>query len=119
MLDVMKSCWLPQHERLLERSPDLVGDDRGDVDILDAGQEDGELVTTEARDGVLRAEGRQQTLATWLQQLVAGGVAEGVVHVLEAVEVEEEQREAAAGAFRLRERGRRPGLRAGACWEAR
>ena len=91
----------PEQERLLERGPHLVGNDRFlcDVDALDAGQEDRELVTAEARHGVFLAEGRQKTLGHLLQQLVSDRVAQGVVHVLEPIEVEEEQGEAVAGAL--------------------
>ena len=53
--------------------------------------EDGELVATEAGDGVGLTEQGLEPVAGLADELVAGRVAEGVVHVLEVVEVEEEE----------------------------
>ena len=55
--------------------------------------QDGELVTTEARHGVRRAEGAGQTIGHLDEQRVAGGVTEAVVDRLEAVEVEQHHRD--------------------------
>ena len=55
-----------------------------------------ELVAAEAGDHVLRAQHGAQARADRAQQLVAGVVAERVVEHLQVVDVEEEQREAAA-----------------------
>ena len=52
--------------------------------------EDCELVAAEARDRVRRAHGAAHALGGLAQQLVPGGVAETVVHALEAVEVDEQ-----------------------------
>ena len=49
-----------------------------------------ELVAAEAGHGVLPADGSRQALADRDEQLVAGVVAEAVVHDLEPVEVEEQ-----------------------------
>ena len=52
----------------------------------------GELVAAEAGHGVDRARRALQAMGDDAQQLVAGGVAEAVVHDLEAVEVEQHHR---------------------------
>ena len=52
-----------------------------------------ELVAAEAGDGVLAADARGESPAHRGQELVAGLVAEPVVHQLEAVEVDEEHRD--------------------------
>ena len=52
-----------------------------------------ELVAAEAGDGVLAADARAESPAHRGQELVAGLVAEPVVHQLEAVEVDEEHRD--------------------------
>jgi hypothetical protein len=56
-------------------------------DVLD---QDGELVATEARERVLRPQGRAEPLGHLQQHGVAHEVAERVVDELEAVEIEEE-----------------------------
>ena len=53
---------------------------------------DGELVAAHARDGVGLAHQRAQPVGHHLQQLVAGGMAQRVVDVLEVVEVEQVDR---------------------------
>jgi hypothetical protein len=58
--------------------------------------QDRELVAAKPRDQVVRAHAVADALRRFLQQLVAGRVAERVVDVLEAVEVEEHDREAIA-----------------------
>ena len=64
--------------------------------------QDGELVAAEAGDDVGRAHGRAQPVGHRDQQPVAGGVAEAVVHHLEAVEVEEQHRDALVALRRRR-----------------
>src|SRR6202011_3863212 len=49
----------------------------------------GELVASESRHGVRRTEATAHALGDGAQQLVAGGVPEAVVDVLEPVEVHE------------------------------
>ena len=56
--------------------------------------QDRELVAAEAGHHVVRAHGRAQPVGHRHQQSVAGGVAQAVVHHLEAVEVEEQDRDA-------------------------
>ena len=66
--------------------------------------EHGELVAAEPRRGVARADAGEQPPRQLDQQLVAGGVAEGVVDVLEVVEVDEEHRDPLARSPRACER---------------
>ena len=75
---------------------------RGVGDVLD---QDGELVSAEARGRVGRAHGLEQASGDLPQHLVARGVAEAVVDRLEVVEVEEDDRDARVLA-RRRERVR-------------
>jgi hypothetical protein len=81
-------------ERRLE---DLVDPVDGGLHVLvapAARQQDGELVAAEAGDGAQRVHGAHQPQADLAQQLVAQEVAERVVDLLEAVEVEDQQRAA-------------------------
>ena len=75
--------------------------DDGSADPLGAvlvgvGEQDGELVAAQPRDHVGVADGAAQQAADGDQELVAGVVAEGVVDLLEVVEVEQQQRAARA-----------------------
>ncbi len=56
-------------------------------------EQEGELVAAEPADAVLRPRHRAEAGTHQPQQLVAGGVPEGVVDVLEVVQVDEEHRE--------------------------
>ena len=71
------------------------------VDVLD---EHGELVAAEPRGGVGAAQRVAQPLGDADEQLVAGGVAEGVVDRLEVVEVDEQHRHGLAGAAAAQQR---------------
>src|SRR5690606_13601368 len=55
-------------------------------------QQHDELVAAEAGDDVVAAYGPANLPRSGLQQLVAGGMAAGVVDILELVEIDEEQR---------------------------
>jgi hypothetical protein len=80
----------------------------GDVTRLGlggAGKQDGELVAAEPADGVQRAQQRAQRDRDPAQDLVAGGVALAVVDLLEAVEVEDQQRQRPAVAGGVRQLG--------------
>ena len=80
--------------RLQVRDHPLGGvDGRGDLHVLD---QDGELVTTQAGDGVARRARVPETLPDGLQERVTGEVAERVVDRLEVVQVEEEHGSLAA-----------------------
>ena len=77
-----------------ERLRDAAGQ-RDDVVLVDVLADDDELVATEAGDQVSGAHRGAQPGRHLDEQLVAGGVAEGVVDDLEVVEVEEEAGQAA------------------------
>ena len=74
----------------LERLDQALGDAPGDRHLRGIPQEDGELVAADPGGEVARAQGRLDALADGREQLVAGGVAEGVVDDLEVVEIEEQ-----------------------------
>ena len=84
-----------EHELLRERGAHAVGYlDRGGgpVDLV---EQEGELVAAQAREQVPCTHGGLQPGGHLAKQQVPVPVAEGVVHLLEAVEVEHEEREAA------------------------
>jgi len=83
-------------ERRLDHVEQLLGDVAGIHRAADALHEDGELIATEPRHDVAGAHLGGEPLRHLLQQLVAGLVAQRVVDHLELVDVEEEQRHAAA-----------------------
>ena len=67
-------------------------------------QQHAELVAADARDEVVAAHAGAQARGDHLQQRVADVVAERVVHLLEVVEVEEQQRRGLLVAPRVRHR---------------
>ena len=75
-------------ERLGQGGPDPLRGCDGVVDRVRVLDEDGELVAPEARRGVLHAQDGTQAPCHLHEDVVTGVVAEGVVHGLEAVEVE-------------------------------
>ena len=93
-----------EHDRRLDRVADLLGDPGGVVDRLQSFAEDHELVAAGSRDGVRRASRAGEAVRDLDQHVVAGRVAEGVVHPLELVEVAEEQRQHVARSRGVRER---------------
>ena len=94
-----------QHHGRRDRA-DQFRDDRGDLGFLgQPGQEQRELVSAEAghrRAGVL-ADDPRQPIGDLANELVTRRVSERVVHELEAIQVEEEQREVLALQRRERE----------------
>ena len=80
--------------RLLHFLEQLLGGEQRAVEVGER-QEDGELVAAEPRHGVGLAQRRAQPRRDALQDAVAGMVAERVVDLLEAVQVEQQQRERA------------------------
>src|SRR5436190_2908006 len=72
---------------------DLLRHAQGVVAFLDVLEQHDEFVAAEARHGVARAHARAQSGGEVPEQSVTRGVAERVVHVLEAVEVEIEERD--------------------------
>ena len=92
-----------------ERLVDALG---GLVDlpgVLHALQYDHELIPTHAHHDILGAHGRANALRDGLQELVAGLVSARIVDVLEAIEIQEQHREHAAGLFCLFEVARQVG----------
>ncbi len=83
-----------EHERLADLRRDPLCHLRG-VPRIGVDQENGELVAADPRDEIRVAEAAHDARAELDQQLVAGGVTERVVHLLEPVEVDEQKREPA------------------------
>ena len=84
-------------EGLVQGLAEPLGDGLRLADAVHERQQDGELVAAEARDGVAVAQDRLQPRGDLAEQLVAVGVAEGVVDLLEAVQVDEQQGDLAVG----------------------
>jgi hypothetical protein len=61
------------------------------------GDQQGELVAAEAHEQVAIPRARDQAAGDLAEQLVAGGMAEGVVDLLEVVQVDQDQREPIGG----------------------
>ena len=83
-------------ERLRHDAEQAVSDLHGSLRRGVAGKvlaQDREFVAAEARDGVARPQHRFQPSRDRDEELVAGVVAESVVHVLEPIEVEEQHRD--------------------------
>jgi hypothetical protein len=83
--------------------PQPLRDGLGLGDAVDRRQQDGELVATQAADGVRVAQDRTQPRADLAEQLVPVGVAEAVVDLLEPVQVDEQERDLLAAAARRRQ----------------
>ena len=96
-------------DRAGQRVDQLLRAGRHLLHVAHRAHQHGELVAAQAGDDVALAQARAEALGDLLQQHVAGLVPEGVVDVLEAVEVDEQRRELLAVA-----RGVRQGDRAGA-----
>ena len=91
-------------ERLLERGADAA---RHRLDLertFDVLEQDGELVAAEPSDQVAFANAAREPLHDGPQQHVAGLVAERLVHDLEPVEIEQQQRHRSVPAQRARRR---------------
>ena len=86
------------------------------VEVLD---DHHELVAAEPREQVGLAQRVRQRRGDALQQLVADAMAERVVDVLEAVEVDEQHADAATVALRLRDRLRQALVQQQRGWAAR
>ena len=87
-------------EGLGERAADAFGNVEGLADVAHVRDEDGELVAAQSGHGVLGAYDGREPLTDQLQQRVTDLVTKGVVDLLEAVQVEEEQRDAEVGVVR-------------------
>ena len=108
MLPSAWSWWLGDRERLGELREDAAGHARGLAGVGDVREADDELVAAEARRGVLVPQAVREPLGNRRQQQVADRVAERVVDVLEAVEIEEQHGDLAVAAGA---RGRSPARR--------
>ena len=90
-------------ERLVQGLAQPLGDGLGLADAVHRRQHDGELVATEAADGVRVAQDGPQPRADLAEQLVPVGVAEAVVDLLEPVQVDEQECDLPAGPARRRQ----------------
>ena len=72
--------------------------------LVEAGQQDAELIAVPARDRVMGARGEAQTLGDFHQQGVTDRVAVTTVDVFEAIEVEKQHRQQVAVAACRRDR---------------
>ena len=89
-----------QQERLSERFEHFVSDLRYTVGLHEVGHDDREFIAAQPRDGVGDAHAFADPACRLDQQEIAGMVPEGVVHVLEAIEIDEHERDQLAGALR-------------------
>ena len=94
-----------ERERARERVLQAAGELGGHPAVGQPAQEHGELVAAEPRERVAAAHDALQARGDLLQQAVAGVVAERVVDLLEAVEVDEQQRGGLAAALGRGQRG--------------
>ena len=76
--------------RRAERAPDPLGERRHVMRVALGDEQDGELVAAEPRERVLRVEMTAEPPAEREQHAVADHQAEALVHVLEAVDVDED-----------------------------
>lgn len=88
---------LLDRERFRERTQEPPGEREGLLRLREVGNEDRELVAAQSREDVARAQLGAQPRRGDAQELVAGGVTERVVDVLETVEIEQEHGEPTIG----------------------
>ncbi len=88
-------------ERLDERGEERVGHLDRLVEVVEIGQQNGELVAAEPRHRVGGAQAARQAASHLAQHLVPALVAEGVVDLLEAVQVHEQEAQRLGGAAAL------------------
>src|SRR3569832_1685305 len=82
---------LTDHEGLLEAIEDLARDGRGLLAVAELTHQDGEVIAAHARDAVDLAHAAAQTLRHVHDERIAGLMAHGLVDVLEAIDVHEQQ----------------------------
>ncbi len=104
MLPPMSSSPAFDRDRRPEVGQDPVGDPEG-RGLIGLGQQDAELVPAQSGDQVGLPDGAEEPGVELLEDLVAAVVAEGVVDLLEAIQVEYQEREAG-----VRPPGRRDGV---------
>ena len=103
-LAVAETVQRVEHDRFAQRDEDALRDLDRVVGVGERVHQHRELVAAEPRRGVADADAAHEPLAHDLQQRVARGVAEAVVHGLEVVEVDEQHGEVAAVALEPRRR---------------
>ena len=104
MLAVILQVLLRDAVGRLEHGDDLFGAKGGVVGVDDVGEQYQEFVAPLTADRVGAANAAQQPLRDRPQELIAHGVAERVVDVLESVQVDVEHRDGAPGAMRSHHR---------------
>jgi hypothetical protein len=82
----------PDRDRRSDRLPQPAGEGQGPVGVAHVLGQDDELVAPEAGHGVGRPHDPLEAAGHLDEQVVADGMAEGIVQHLEAVEVEEQHR---------------------------
>ena len=105
MLALTRIWRLADGERDFARTRErrLFGQRLRPVRHVGAADHDGEFVAAQAGDQARPVDQRAQPLGDRAQQLIAAGVAERVVDLLELVEVQHQQRDLALRRFRLGE----------------
>ena len=93
-------------QRLAEGVDDPASNLFGFGDGVEILEHDSEFVATQSRDGVLRPDRALKPGSSSAQDAIAGGMAERIVDVLEAVEVEEQHGDALALPTRAHDRAR-------------
>ncbi len=83
-------------ERLLHNVVDTVAGSHRRIVAVEVGQQDHELVASEASHGVVRPHDRAQPVGDLADDVVAPGMAEFVVDRLEAIEVDEQEADVGA-----------------------
>ncbi len=82
-----------QQERAGHRGEDLLSDGHDVLPVVEFRKQDDELVAAQPRHGVAVAQAALEAIGDFLQQLVAGLVAQRVVDLLESIQVQEQHRE--------------------------
>ena len=94
-------------DRALHFDVELVDDFDGALGVGHVGDHQGELVAAQPGHRGTAGDGAEQALGDFAQEAVADGVTERVVHVLEAVDVQQHNGDPAALAQRRPQRGSR------------
>ena len=110
---------LPELEGVLERVEQALGDQFGAGVQRELLGDHHELVPAEAPERVGPADHAVQARGDRLQELVADGVAEGVVDALEVVEVDEQRRRTGSGCAASARASARRGRGSGCGWGGR
>ena len=103
MLVVTRNSWPAIIRGCRTDIEDAIGDDSRVFGSFHAGQKETELVTADPRDGIAFANGLGELVGDFLEELVAGTMANSVVDDLEAIEVEAHYRDLLPATARLRQ----------------